>query len=64
MGEAEVRAGMEFLEALAREGRVLDATELRVEAVAAGIALDVLWEAARRVGGVPGWASTVPWVER
>lgn len=60
MGEAEVRAGMEFLEALAREGRVLDATELRVEAVAAGIALDVLWEAARRVGGVPGWASAVP----
>jgi hypothetical protein len=55
---------VEFLEALAKEGRVLTTTELRVEAVAAGITQAVLWAAVHRLGGVPGWASAVTWAER
>jgi hypothetical protein len=61
---AELRAGLEFLDALAREGRVLTHAELRVQAAASGIAQATLWQAVHRRGGVPGWASAVPLTER
>jgi hypothetical protein len=64
VSEAELRAGLEFLEALAGDGRVLDSTELRVQAAASGITQATLWEAVHRRGGVPGWATAQPSAER
>jgi hypothetical protein len=64
VNKAELRAGLEFLDALAREGRVLSSTELRVQAAASGIAQATLWEAVHRRGGVPGWPSAAPSVDR
>jgi hypothetical protein len=58
--EAELRAAVDFLVAQGVAGRVLDAASLRVEALAAGIACDTLWEAVHRAGGVPGWGSARP----
>jgi hypothetical protein len=49
--EAELRAAVDFLTALGMAGRVLDTASLRVEALAAGIACDTLWEAVHRLGG-------------
>ena len=63
MNKAELRAGLEFLDALARDGRVLDATELRVQAAASGIPQATLWQAVHRRGGVPGWSGALSWVE-
>jgi hypothetical protein len=57
ISEAELRSAEDFLRALATAGRALDATELRVEAVAAGIAQAALWAAVHRLGGVPGWTN-------
>jgi hypothetical protein len=57
VAEAELRSAEDFLRALATAGRVLDATELRVAAVAAGIAQGALWAAVYRLGGVHGWGS-------
>jgi hypothetical protein len=61
---AELATAEDFLAALAAARRVLDSTELRVEAVAAGIAQGALWAAVARRGGVPGWQSAAPWAER
>jgi hypothetical protein len=61
---AELATAEDFLAALAATGRVLDSTELRVEAVAAGIAQGALWAAVARRGGVLGWQSATPWAER
>lgn len=60
MNEAELRAALEFLDSLARDGRVLDATEFRVQAAASGITQATLWQAVHRRGGVPGWPTAAP----
>jgi hypothetical protein len=62
--EAELRAAVDFLTALSTTGRVLDTAELRVEALSAGIAQAALWAAVHRLGGVPGWAKSAPWLDR
>jgi hypothetical protein len=62
--KAELLAAIDFLRTLIGRRPAIDPASLRVEALAAGIAQGALWQAAQRIGGVPGWSSGAQWRER